>query len=65
MIPGEVETRIALYYFRHYLPEDIQLEIASLLLPYYLDMVPDYEGEPTVDDMVKLATDYLYEALKS
>lgn len=60
MIPLEVETQIALFYFRRYLPEDVDLNLASLLLPYYLDD----EEQPTADEMVNLAIKFLEQALE-
>jgi len=60
MIPIEVETQIALFYFRRYLPEDVDLNLSSLLLPYYLDD----EEQPPADEMVLLATRFLEQALK-
>lgn len=60
MIPIEVETRIALFYFRRHLPEDIDLNLSSLLLPYYLDE----ENKPSADEMVNLAIKFLEQALK-
>lgn len=60
MIPIEVETRIALYFFRRYLPEEIDLNLSSLLLPHYLYD----EEEPSADEMVRLAIRYLEKALE-
>ena len=60
MIPIEVETRIALVNFRRYLPEDVDLNLSSLLLPYYLDD----EEQPSADEMVNLATKFLEQAMK-
>lgn len=62
MIPAEVESRIACHYFYRYLPEDVYLELISLLLPYYLD---NEETDPSADDMVKLAIKFLDEALEN
>lgn len=60
MIPIEVEIRIALFNFRRYLPEDVDLNLSSLLLPYYLDD----EEQPSADEMVNLATKFLEQAMK-
>ena len=60
MIPIEVETRIALFNFRRYLPEDVDLNLSSLLLHYYLDD----EEQPSADEMVNLATKFLEQAMK-
>ena len=60
MIPIEVETHIALFNFRRYLPEDVDLNLSSLLLPYYLDD----EEQPSADEMVNLATKFLEQAMK-
>ena len=60
MIPIKVEIRIALFYFRRYLPEDIDLNLSSLLLPYYLDD----EEQPSADEMVGLAIKFLEQTLK-
>lgn len=60
MIPIEVETRIALFNLRRYLPEDVDLNLSSLLLPYYLDD----EEQPSADEMVNLATKFLEQAMK-
>jgi hypothetical protein len=59
MISVEVEVRIALYYFRNYLPDEIMMEIEEKLLPFYLEDV-----EPSDDDMVKLALTIIESALE-
>ena len=59
MIPLEVENRIARYYFQRYLPEPIALELTYLLLPYYIS-----ETEPSDDEMVLLAIEFLEGALE-
>lgn len=59
MIPIEVETRIALFNFRRYLPEDVDLNLSSLLLPYYLD-----DEEPRLTKWLDLATKFLEQAMK-
>ncbi|GAA0372840.1 hypothetical protein GCM10008932_24890 [Alkalibacterium iburiense] len=61
MIPVEVENRIACHYFYRYLPEDIYLDLISLLIPYYLNN--ESEEEPSPDQMVKLAIKFLDKAL--
>ena len=48
------------FYFRRHLPEDIDLNLSSLLLPYYLDE----ENKPSADEMVNLAIKFLEQALK-
>lgn len=59
MISVEVEVRIALYYFRNYLQDEIMMEIEEKLLPFYLEDV-----EPPDDDMVKLALSIIENALE-
>lgn len=59
MISVEVEVRIALYYFRNYLPDEIMMKIEEKLLPFYLEDV-----EPPDDDMVKLALSIIENALE-
>ena len=48
------------FYFRRYLPEDIDLNLSSLLLPYYIED----EKQPSADEMVNLATKFLEQAMK-
>jgi len=60
MIPEEVETRIAHYYFQRYLPEPIALDLSSLLVPYYMDD----EEQPSADQMVHLSIEFLEQALE-
>lgn len=59
MIPSEVEDRIARYYFQHYLPDKIMLELEEKLLPFYLE-----DEEPVAEDMVKLALTIIDNALE-
>lgn len=60
MISVEVEVRIALYYFRNYLSDEIMMGIEEKLLPFYLEDV-----EPPDDDMVKLALSVLENTLEA
>ncbi|MDN6162350.1 MAG: hypothetical protein L0I88_04465 [Alkalibacterium sp.] len=60
MISEEVEKRFALYYFHRYLPPLVMEELEALLLPYYLGD----KQQPSTDDMVQLAIQYMEEALK-
>ena len=62
MIPFDVEVRIALYFFRRYLPEEVDLNLSSLLLPYYV--FSEEDEEPSADEMVRLAIGFLDEALE-
>ena len=62
MIPFDVEIRIALYFFRRYLPEEVDLNLSSILLPYYVFAGED--EEPSADEMVRLAIEFLDEALE-
>ncbi|MBA5730230.1 hypothetical protein HW423_10605 [Aerococcaceae bacterium INB8] len=59
MIPIEIKTRIV-FLLAVYLLEDIGLHLSSLLLPYYLDD----EEQPSADEMVNLATQFLEQAMK-
>lgn len=59
MISEEVEKRIALYYFHRYLPPIVKEELEALLLPYYLG-----NEQPSTNEMVQLAIQYIEEALK-
>lgn len=63
MIPFDVEIRIALYFFRRYLPEEVDLNLSSILLPYYV-FVEEEDEEPSADEMVRLAIEFLDEALE-
>ncbi|GAA0355490.1 hypothetical protein GCM10008932_05630 [Alkalibacterium iburiense] len=58
MISEEVENRIARYFFHHYLPTNVMEELESLLLPHFLE-----DDEPSADEMVKMAINYIDEAL--
>lgn len=63
MIPFDVEIRIALYFFRRYLPEEVDLNLSSILLPHYV-FVEEEDEEPSADEMVRLAIEFLDEALE-
>lgn len=58
MISEEVENRIARYYFHNYIPTKIGEELESLLLPYFLE-----DDEPNPDEMVRLAINFINDAL--
>lgn len=58
MIPSEVEDRISRYYFQHYLPDKIMLELEEKLLPFYLE-----DEKPQTENMVKLALTIIDKAL--
>lgn len=62
MIPFDVQIRIALYFFRRYLPEEVDLNLSSILLPYYVFVEED--ETPSADEMVRLAIEFLDEALE-
>ena len=58
MISEEVKNRIARYYFHNYIPTKIGEELESLLLPYFLE-----DDEPNPDEMVKMAINFINDAL--
>lgn len=58
MISDEVENRIAHYYFHNYIPTKIGEELESLLLPYFLE-----DDEPNPDEMVRMAINFINDAL--
>ena len=58
MISGEVENRITRYYFHNYIPTRIREKLESLLLPYFLE-----DDEPDPDEMVRMAINFINDAL--
>ena len=58
MISEEVENRIARYYFHNYIPTRIREKLESLLLPYFLE-----DDEPDPDEMVRMAINFINDAL--
>ncbi|MCM3763929.1 hypothetical protein [Neobacillus niacini] len=57
MIPIEVEHRIASYFFRRYLPEEVLIELERVLLP--LCLMVEEEIEIDKDELVRIALDII------
>lgn len=60
MNPIEVENRIALYYFHHFLPRPIMEELEALLVSFYLEDV-----EPSADEVIRQAISFIDKALEN
>lgn len=60
MIPIEVENRIALYYFHHFLPLPIMEELEALLVSFCLEDV-----EPSADEVIRQAISFIDNALEN
>ncbi|MEK5209711.1 hypothetical protein [Psychrobacillus sp. FSL H8-0510] len=62
MIPTEVESRIAKYFFHKYLPEKVMTEIVDKLLPQCVEMEEELLD---IDELVRWAIDIIDEQIEN
>ncbi|MGM8364498.1 hypothetical protein ACLIBG_03345 [Virgibacillus sp. W0181] len=61
MIPEEVESRIARYFFHNYLPDEVMMEVVEKLLP---PCIYTEEEDLDFDELVRWALDIIKEQLE-
>jgi hypothetical protein len=62
MIPIEVESRIATYFFHRFLPDEVMDQIVELLLPLCLEA--DEEEDLDQEDLVRQAVTIIEDQLE-